>query len=98
MHTYIITSVHMPTSDRVPSNWDATLGKTRSKHVFGLGIYTLPETSSQSPENQWLEDDFPLGVPIIRGDWKRPCFAGLKPQNRGTVYIYIYKYIYIFYT
>ena len=46
--------------------------------------------AAKAPENQWLEDDFPLGVPIIRGDWKRPCFGGLKPQNRGTVSIYIY--------
>ena len=32
-------------------------------------------------------------------DWKRPCFGGLKPQNRGqTGSRYIYIYVYIMYT
>ena len=32
-------------------------------------------------------------------DWKRPCFGGLKPNNRGQIgsrYIYIYFYLYTY--
>ena len=29
--------------------------------------YTLPETNSNNPENQWLEDEFPFGMAYVQG-------------------------------
>ena len=31
-----------------------------------LVIYTLPETN-MAPENGWLEDEFPFGMPYLQG-------------------------------
>ena len=51
---------------------------------FILNIFlptTLPETNSKSPENGWLEDEFPFGTrPIFRG---KQLVSGRVPCDNG---------------